>query len=168
MKKIGKPIFFKSFTNKLYSKQRLYELEIWEGSNLQHVTVFNKINSDLLRLNVKISEKDKTIILFLEEIIAPLMSHCQRKQNVGKNAQDEGLYVGENQECGKKQVMKRNYRLKSKSRNTIKCFKYKYIRHVEKNGSNKKHGSSNSMNMVQIDDSNYSEKIYSLFHPINS
>lgn len=54
----------KSMTNKLNMKQKLYELKMQEDSNQQpHVNVFNQIMSDLLRLDVKIKDDDKAIIL---------------------------------------------------------------------------------------------------------
>ena len=54
----------KSLTNKLYLKQRLYRLKIHESLNLaQHVNIFNKIIADFVRVDVKIEDKDKAIIL---------------------------------------------------------------------------------------------------------
>lgn len=55
----------KSLTNKLYMKQKLYGLKMQEGSDLQwHINVFNHIIIDLLRLDVKIKDKDKAMIVF--------------------------------------------------------------------------------------------------------
>ena len=54
----------KSLANKLYLKQRLYGLKMQEGSNLaQHINIFNQIITDLVRVDVKIEDEDKAIIL---------------------------------------------------------------------------------------------------------
>ncbi|KAL0315375.1 UNVERIFIED_CONTAM: Retrovirus-related Pol polyprotein from transposon TNT 1-94 [Sesamum radiatum] len=54
----------KSITNKLYLKQRLYGLKMQEGFDLaQHVNVFNQIITDLARLDVRIKDEDRAMIL---------------------------------------------------------------------------------------------------------
>ncbi|RDX96861.1 hypothetical protein CR513_20431, partial [Mucuna pruriens] len=85
--------------------QVLYEQIIFEVK----VIWVEDVGSYLLRLDVKIDDKDKAIILMcslsnsyehlvttltyeketisLEEIIVILMSHCQQRQNVGESAQ---------------------------------------------------------------------------------
>jgi hypothetical protein len=47
----------KSLTNKLYLKQRLYNLKMAKGSDLsQHINMFNQIIGDLKRVDVKFEE----------------------------------------------------------------------------------------------------------------
>ena len=54
----------KSLTNKLYLKQKLYGLKMIESSYLsQHINVFNKIISNLKRIDVKFEDEDKTLML---------------------------------------------------------------------------------------------------------
>jgi len=54
----------KSLSNKLYLKIQLYGLRMKEGTAmLEHLNFFNKIISELLAVNMKIDEEDKTLIL---------------------------------------------------------------------------------------------------------
>ena len=56
----------KSLTNKLYLKQRLYDLKMAEGSDLsQHINVFNQIISNLKRVDVKFEDEDEDKALML-------------------------------------------------------------------------------------------------------
>ncbi|KAL6322109.1 hypothetical protein AAG906_005046 [Vitis piasezkii] len=53
-----------SLTNKLYLKQKLYDLKMAEGSYLsRHINVFNQIISDLKRIDVKFEDEDKALML---------------------------------------------------------------------------------------------------------
>nr|AAP53866.2 retrotransposon protein, putative, Ty1-copia subclass [Oryza sativa Japonica Group] len=54
----------KSLTSKLYLKQQLYGLQVQEESDLRkHVDVFNQLVVDLSKLDVKLDDEDKAIIL---------------------------------------------------------------------------------------------------------
>ena len=54
----------KSLSNKLFMKKHLYSLRIKEGTFiLQYLNAFNKILSNLLVLEVKVEEEDKTLLL---------------------------------------------------------------------------------------------------------
>ena len=54
----------KSLTNKLNLKRKLYELKMAKGADLaQHVHTFNKIISDLLRIDIKFNEENKAMML---------------------------------------------------------------------------------------------------------
>ena len=54
----------KSLTNKLYLKQKLYDLKMAEGSYLsRHINVFNQIINDLKRIDVKFEDEDKALML---------------------------------------------------------------------------------------------------------
>ena len=54
----------KSLSNKLYLKKQLYGLRMKEESTmLEHVN-FNEIISELLAVDVKINEEEKTLIFF--------------------------------------------------------------------------------------------------------
>jgi len=54
----------KSIFNKLYLKKQLYGLCMTKGSAvLEHLKFFNKVTNELLTVNLKIDEEDKTLIL---------------------------------------------------------------------------------------------------------
>ena len=73
----------KSLTNKLYFKQRLYGLKMQEGLNLaQHINIFNQIITDLIRVDVKIEDEDKTIILLCS--LPPSYEHLVTVLTYGK------------------------------------------------------------------------------------
>ncbi|KAE8680998.1 hypothetical protein F3Y22_tig00111356pilonHSYRG00195 [Hibiscus syriacus] len=95
---------------------RLYGLKIQDDHDLaQHMNVFYQIISDLARLDVKIEDEDKAMILLcslppsyenmvttliygketikVEDITAALLAHNQRKQNTGESSQADSLYV---------------------------------------------------------------------------
>jgi len=56
----------KSLSNKLFLKKQLYYLRMKEGTLiLQHLNAFNRILSDLLALQVKLEEEDKSLMLLL-------------------------------------------------------------------------------------------------------
>ncbi|KAE8672931.1 hypothetical protein F3Y22_tig00111833pilonHSYRG00028 [Hibiscus syriacus] len=101
--------------------------EIWRKDDhdlAQHVNVFNQIVSDLARLDVKIEDEDRAMILLcslppsyehmvttltyeketinVEEITAALLAHNQRKQNTGESSQADSLYVKGNRDRGRK------------------------------------------------------------------
>jgi len=54
----------KSLSNKLFMKKQLYSLQMKEDPPiLQHLNAFNRTLSDLLALEFKLKEKDKTLLL---------------------------------------------------------------------------------------------------------
>jgi len=54
----------KSLSNKLYLKKYFYGLRMNEGTPvLEHLNFFNKVINELLAIDVKIDEEDKTLIL---------------------------------------------------------------------------------------------------------
>ena len=54
----------KSLSNKRFMKKQLYSLRMKESTSiLQHFNAFNRILSDLLALEVKLKEEDKTLLL---------------------------------------------------------------------------------------------------------
>ena len=73
----------KSLMNKLYLNQRLYGLKMQEGSNLaQHVNIFNQIFTNLVRVDVKIEDEDKVIILLCS--LPPSYEHLVTTLTYGK------------------------------------------------------------------------------------
>ena len=54
----------KSLSNKLFLKKQLYSLWMKEGTTvLHHFNAFNQILNNLLALEVKLEEEDKTLLL---------------------------------------------------------------------------------------------------------
>ncbi|GMI64410.1 hypothetical protein HRI_000110300 [Hibiscus trionum] len=154
-----------------------------EGRDLtQHVNIFNQIIIDLTQLDVKIEDEDKAMILLcslpssyehmvttltygketikVEEIIATLLAHNQRRQNTGESSHADGLYVKGNHDRGRKSENegsgRRNSRSKSRGKKTFRCYKCKKPRHMKgdcskwKKESDDKHdASSKTVNVVQ-------------------
>ncbi|KAE8680841.1 pentatricopeptide repeat-containing protein [Hibiscus syriacus] len=158
-RKLESQFMSKSLTTKLYLKQRLYGLKMQDDHDLaQHVNVFNQIVSDLARLDVKIEDEDRAMILLcslpssyehmvttltygketinVEEITAALLAHNQQKQNTGESSQADSLYVKGNRDRGRKPEKagsgKRNSRSKSRDKKTIHCYKCKEAGHMKR------------------------------------
>jgi hypothetical protein len=54
----------KTAPNKLYLKQELYGLKMQEGTDLtEHVNTFNRVISDLARIEVKVEDEDRAILM---------------------------------------------------------------------------------------------------------
>ncbi|KAE8685445.1 hypothetical protein F3Y22_tig00111098pilonHSYRG00167 [Hibiscus syriacus] len=142
---------------------RLYGLKMQDDHDLaQHVNVFNQIVSDLARLDVKIEDKDRAMILLCS--LPPSYEHM----NVGESSQADSLYVKGNRDRGQKPEKvgsgKRNSRSKSRDKKTIHCYKCKEAGHMKRNcpklkkqTDEKRDGSSKSVNVVEDDNSDCSE-----------
>ena len=62
--KLEEQFMSKTLTRKLYLKQKLYGLKMQEGSDLaEHINVFNQLIADFGKVDVKIDEENKAIIL---------------------------------------------------------------------------------------------------------
>ena len=62
--KLEEQFMSKTLTRKLYLKQKLYGLKMQEGSDItEHINVFNQLIADLGKVEVKIDEEDRVIIL---------------------------------------------------------------------------------------------------------
>ncbi|KAL0301486.1 UNVERIFIED_CONTAM: Retrovirus-related Pol polyprotein from transposon TNT 1-94 [Sesamum radiatum] len=103
----------------------------------------------------------------VDEITAALLAHNQRKQNAGESSHGDSLYVKGNQDFGRNSEKegsgKRNSRSKSRGRKTTHCYKCKESGHMKrdcpklkKQADEKRDGSCKSGDMVQNDDSNFS------------
>ena len=94
----------KTVTRKLYLKQKLFGLKMQEGSDLaEHINIFNQLVADLVKVEVMVEDEDRAIILLcslsgsyehlittlaygkenikLEDIVAALLAHNQRRKN---------------------------------------------------------------------------------------
>ncbi|KAL4282749.1 hypothetical protein GQ457_16G016450 [Hibiscus cannabinus] len=194
----------KTITTILYLKQRLYGLKMQEGHDLaQHVNVFNQIITDLIQLDVKIEDEDREMILLcslppyehmvtslaygketinVEEIIAALLAHNQRKQNAGESSHADSLYVKGYQDHGRKSENegsgRRNSRSKSRGRKTIHCYKCMEAGHMKrdcpkwKNQTKEKDDAKpKTVNVVQNDNSDCSDgdmEWFSTYMHVNS
>ena len=102
--KLEEQLMSKTLTRKLYLKQKLYGLKKQEGSDLaEHINVFNQLNADLVKVDVKIDEEDRAIIFLcslpgsyehlvttltygkedvkVDEIVIALLGYEQRRKN---------------------------------------------------------------------------------------
>ncbi|KAL0381216.1 UNVERIFIED_CONTAM: hypothetical protein Sangu_0185900 [Sesamum angustifolium] len=104
----------------------------------------------------------------VDEIIAALLAHNQQKQNVGESSHGDSLYVKGNQDHGWKleneSSEKQNSRSKSRGKKTIYCYKCnepghmkRYCPKLKKQADEKLNGSYKSANVVQNDNSDYSD-----------
>ena len=74
----------KSLTSKLYLKQQLYGFHMQEESDLRkHVDVFNQFVVDLSKLDVKLDDEDKAIILLSS--LPPSYEHVVTTLTHGKD-----------------------------------------------------------------------------------
>ena len=138
----------KSLTSKLHLKQKLFGLKMSEGADLrQHINIFKQIISDLLRIDVKFEDEDKTMMLLtsllasyeylvttllyeketleVEKVSNVLLDHSEWKQKNSAESSGDELVVKSYQDRGRK--IDRNdksakERSKSKSK-TVKCYK---------------------------------------------
>ncbi|KAE8655753.1 Retrovirus-related Pol polyprotein from transposon TNT 1-94 [Hibiscus syriacus] len=138
---------------------RLCGLKMQDDHDLaQHVNVFNQIVSDLTRLDVRIEDEDREMIMLcslspsyehmvttliygketinVKEIIVALLAHNQRKQNVRESSQVDSFYVKGNRDRGRKTKKvgssKRNSIFKSRDKKTIHCYKCKEAGHMKR------------------------------------
>ncbi|KAE8653948.1 hypothetical protein F3Y22_tig00117056pilonHSYRG00559 [Hibiscus syriacus] len=145
----------------------------------QHVNVFNQIVSDLARLDVKIEDEDRAMILLcslppsyehmvttltygketinVEEITAAFLAHNQRKQNAGENSQANSLYVKGNRDRGRKPEKagsgKWNSRSKSRDKKIIHCYKCKEAGYMKRDCQKlKNEGDMLSISTTQLTD----------------
>ena len=76
----------KSLSNKLFLKKQLYSHSDKGTLALHHLNVFNKILSDLLAVEVKLEEKDNTLLLlsFLPSSYDHLMNTIMCRKEILK------------------------------------------------------------------------------------
>ena len=114
--KLEEQFMSKTLTRKLYLKQKLYGLKMQEGSDLaEHINVFNQLIVDLEKVDVKIDEEDRAIILLcslpgsyehlvttltygkedvkVDEIVTALLGHEQRRKNNLSEDPSGGAFV---------------------------------------------------------------------------
>jgi len=123
-----------------------------EGSDLsQHINVFNQVINDLNRVDVKLEDEDKALMLLnslptyttydnlvttptwgkesleLEDVIGVLLAFHQRKKVSDDSFQAEWLIVKGNQERGRSSNKGgsngKNSRSKSRKRKEVNCYK---------------------------------------------
>jgi hypothetical protein len=146
--KLASQFMSKTLTQKLYLKQKLFGLKMQEGSDLgEHINVFNQLIADLVKVDVKIDDEDRAVILLcsllrsyehlvttltygkedikVEDIVAALLTHDQRRKN---NAMEESF--------GDAFLVKGGCGVEDKRGNKKKgprCFKCNDWGHIKKN-----------------------------------
>src|SRR6266542_1981251 len=138
----------KTVTRKLYLKQKLFGLKMQEGSDLaEHINVFNQLVTDLVKVEVRVEDEDRAIILLcslpgsyehlvttltygkenikLEDIVAVLLAHDQRRKNnaIGEFSSD-ALHVRGDHGLDEKKGKKK----KKKGPLCYKCFNHGHIK----------------------------------------
>ncbi|KAJ8619719.1 hypothetical protein MRB53_028248 [Persea americana] len=116
--KLEKLYMGKILTNKLHLKKHLYGLKMEEGCDLmEHTNTFNKIISNLLRLDVKFDDEDRSLLflnslsdsyehfmttlfygketLNFEEVTQDIISNAARRKPSKGDSHAEGLLVKE-------------------------------------------------------------------------
>jgi hypothetical protein len=62
--KLGKLYYSKSLVNKLFLRKKLYNLRMRDGDSMEeHLNTFNTMVSQLVSIEIKISDEDKCISL---------------------------------------------------------------------------------------------------------
>jgi hypothetical protein len=103
--KLGKLYQFKSLVNKLFLRNKLYNLRMRDGDSMaEHLNAFNTVVSQLVSVEIKISDEDKcisllcslldswdslavaigsnTIALKFDEVVSSLFSEDIRRKNM--------------------------------------------------------------------------------------
>ncbi|GFZ09851.1 PAM68-like protein [Actinidia rufa] len=114
--KLEKLYLAKSLTNKLHMKRQLYRLKMEKGGSLmEHMNVFNGYLDQLRKVDVKIDEEDKALLLLtslpdsydtlvttllygkdtvsLEQVKSSLVFHCTQKRSSFEDGESAALAV---------------------------------------------------------------------------
>ncbi|GFS39105.1 hypothetical protein Acr_00g0061200 [Actinidia rufa] len=113
--KLEKLYLAKSLTNKLHLKRQLYRLKMEEGGNLmEHMNVFNGYLDQLRKVDVKIDEEDKALLLLTslpdsyDTLVTTLLygkdtRDCPLRKDKGKKCDDasscNSLVVADDGHC---------------------------------------------------------------------
>ena len=140
----------KNLTNKLYVKKQRYSLHMKKSSDLlEHLNIFNMLNTQLSSFRVNYEDEDKALLLLaslptsfdhlvitlmyeketiiLVEVTSALLSHIKMKQD-GDGSQADGLIVkSESSNRGRSRSKGRNSnrnrsQSKSRAKKDVECF----------------------------------------------
>ena len=155
--KLEKLYLAKSLTNKLHLKRQLYRLKMEDGGNLmEHMNLFNGFLDQLKRVDVKIEEEDKALLLLtslpdsydnlvttllygkdtvsLEQVEASLVSHyTQKKTSSNDGGGDSTLAVASGSRGRSCERSGGGNRHRSGSRRRgVQCYECKDFGHIRK------------------------------------
>jgi hypothetical protein len=122
--KLGKLYQSKSLVNKLFLRKKLYNLRMRDGDSVaEHLNAFNTVVSQLISVDIKISDEDKCISLLcslpdswdslvvaigsnttslkFEEVVSSLLSEEMRRKNMEGHSTDALFARGRSQERNK-------------------------------------------------------------------
>jgi hypothetical protein len=122
--KLGKLYQSKSLVNKLFLRKKLYNLRMRDGDSVaEHLNAFNTVVSQLVSVDIKISDEDKCISLLcslpdswdslvvaigsnttslkFEEVVSSLLSEEMRRKNMEGHSTDTLFARGRSQERNK-------------------------------------------------------------------
>lgn len=152
----------KSLIYKLYLKQKLYSLKMQEGAYLvQHIKIFNHTVNDLQRIEFRIEDEDKAMILLCsllllyEHLVVVFtweklqskqiksLRHCwptisRSRIRYAAGSQIESLYVKGNQVTGKRQEKDGFRKWNSRVKKFVQCYNCQQIGHIRNDCPNKK------------------------------
>jgi hypothetical protein len=171
--KLAEKFMSKTLTQKLYLKQKLYRLKMQEGSDLaEHVNVFNQLIADLGKVDVKIDEEDRAIILLcslpgsydhlvttltygkenvkVDDVVAALLSHEQRRKSNSLEESPGSAFVARGDRSGEDK--KGNRKKKGPQ-----CYKCKEWGHKKAECPELKKGSGTASVMITRQDDSDSE-----------
>jgi hypothetical protein len=151
-KTLGIQFLDKTAPNKLYLKQGLYDMRMQEGADLnEHVNAFNRVVSDLARIEVKVEDEDTALVMLTSlpksykvlvvtltygktsitssEVQTALLSYDQGEKKTAKEATSTGASDGQGL------MVRNNHGGKSgkKKKGKPQCFNYKEWDHIKKN-----------------------------------
>jgi hypothetical protein len=137
--KLGKLYQSKSLVNKLFLRKKLYNLRMRDGDSVaEHLNAFNTVVSQLVSIDIKISDEDKCISLLcslpyswdslvvaigsnttslkFEEVVSSLLSEEMRRKNMEGHSTDALFARGRSQERNKSNFSSGRYKSKGRSK----------------------------------------------------
>jgi hypothetical protein len=126
--KLGKLYQSKSLVNKLFLRKKLYNLRMRDGDSVvEHLNAFNTVVSQLVSVDIKISDEDKCISLVVaigsnttslkfEEVVLSLLSEEMRRKNMEGHSTYALFARGRSQERNKSTFSSGRYKSKGRSK----------------------------------------------------
>jgi hypothetical protein len=141
--KLGKLYQSKSLVNKLFLRKKLYNLRMRDGDSVaEHLNDFNTVVSQLVSVDIKISDEDKCINLLcslpdlwdilvvaigsnttslkFEEVVSSLLSEEMRQKNMEGHSTDALFARGRSQEINRSNFSSGRSKSKGRSKSPRK------------------------------------------------
>jgi hypothetical protein len=144
--KLGKLYQSKSLVNKLFLRKKLYNLRMRDGDSVaEHLNAFNTVVSQLVSIEIKISDEDKCISLLcslpdswdslvvaigsnttslkFDEVVSSLLSEEMRQKNMEGQSTDALFARGRSQEINRSKSSSGRSKSKGRSKSPRKFVK---------------------------------------------